>query len=642
MRAPGVTSFDDSRVDKKGWAALLYAALTLLLAYPLTINPARGLLNDNPDAHLFMWTLAWDTHAFLTQPLHIFDANTYFPQARTLAYSENSIGSAFFAAPVLWLTGNPVLALNLVILLSVVLCGLGAYVLARRLGIGVEGAILCGLIFAFSPPRFFRIAQLHLTTVQWIPFALAALHAYLDGGRRRDLLLWAAFFTLQVLTTGHGAVFLSLATIGLLAYRAVLGERLALKQRVRDLGMSGAALLAPAGLLFIPYRAVQLEIGLRRSLENWAPTPESFLASPSHVQTWLLSLAGGTDVNDAATAFLFPGYIPLALTAVALWWRGTSAGQRPSKLWARAALSVEVAAVVALAIGLFVTLAGPIRFRAGSHVLFVARDPLRAWLILAAAVATRIGLTRRVPFDPWQRLRRRVEVTKIWMAARRRDMRTYYALLTLVSVWLAAGPPIGLWPLVYWLPGLNFIRAPSRFMILGLLGFAVLAAFGFERLTTRASPRARGLLAAAVGLLLVLEFAAIPLRVSPYQVEIPAVDRWLNNQPKPFAVAELPVQRSERYQTRYMLHSMAHWQKTIHGRGPRSPLHVELYARLRTFPNDASVDTLARIGVDYVVVHTDLYPPGQWASVEERLKHFEARLQLVHAEGGGRVYRLNP
>jgi hypothetical protein len=179
-------------------------------------------------------------------------------------------------------------------------------------------------------------------------------------------------------------------------------------------------------------------------------------------------------------------------------------------------------------------------------------------------------------------------------------------------------------------------------MILGLLGFAVLAAFGFERLTTRASPRARGLLAAAVGLLLVLEFAAIPLRVSPYQVEIPAVDRWLNNQPKPFAVAELPVQRSERYQTRYMLHSMAHWQKTIHGRGPRSPLHVELYARLRTFPNDASVDTLARIGVDYVVVHTDLYPPGQWASVEERLKHFEARLQLVHAEGGGRVYRLNP
>jgi len=28
----------------------------------------------------------------------------------------------------------------------------------------------------------------------------------------------------------------------------------------------------------------------------------------------------------------------------------------------------------------------------------------------------------------------------------------FYALLTMVSVWLALGPPIGLWPLVYWLP----------------------------------------------------------------------------------------------------------------------------------------------------------------------------------------------
>jgi hypothetical protein len=41
------------------------------------------------------------------------------------------------------------------------------------------------------------------------------------------------------------------------------------------------------------------------------------------------------------------------------------------------------------------------------------------------------------------------------------------------------GPPLGIWPLVYWLPGLNFIRVPSRFTILALLGLAVLAAFGF-------------------------------------------------------------------------------------------------------------------------------------------------------------------
>ena len=113
------------------------------------------------------------------QPFAIFDANMYFPQAHTLAYSENLIGSAMFAAPVVWLTGNLALGLNVVALLSVVLCGTGTYVLARRLGVRPAFAIIAGLVFAFSPPRFFRLGQAHLTVVQWIPFGLAFLHAYL-------------------------------------------------------------------------------------------------------------------------------------------------------------------------------------------------------------------------------------------------------------------------------------------------------------------------------------------------------------------------------------------------------------------------------------------------------------------------------
>jgi len=207
-------------------AAALYAALTLLVAYPLSLNPASSALPGDPDTDLFMWTLAWDTHAIVSRPLSMFEANIYYPQPDTLAYSENLLGSVPFAAPVLWLTGNPVLALNCVALLSVVLCGVGAYVLARRLGIGPAGALLCGLVFAFSPARFFRIGQLHLTTVQWVPFGLASLHAYLDGGRGRHLKLAAFFFTLQALTSGHGAVFLGIAASGLVLFRVATGEAL--------------------------------------------------------------------------------------------------------------------------------------------------------------------------------------------------------------------------------------------------------------------------------------------------------------------------------------------------------------------------------------------------------------------------------
>ena len=120
-------------------------------------------------------------------------------------------------------------------------------------------------------------------------------------------------------------------------------------------------------------------------------------------------------------------------------------------------------------------------------------------------------------------------------------------LLTLAGASLALGPPYGPWQYVYWLPGFNFIRASTRFMTVGLVGIAVLAGIGFDRLGARLS-RERHLLAAlVVGALLIVEFAAIPYKGVPYRFEIPAVDLWLAQQPKPFVVAEVPVTLSERY-----------------------------------------------------------------------------------------------
>ena len=106
-------------------AALLYVVLTIALTYPLSTRAARAVLSDAPDTNLFMWTLAWDAHALTHQPWGMFDANIYSPRRHTLAYSENLIGSALVAGPVSWVTGNLVLALNLVALASVPLCEIG-------------------------------------------------------------------------------------------------------------------------------------------------------------------------------------------------------------------------------------------------------------------------------------------------------------------------------------------------------------------------------------------------------------------------------------------------------------------------------------------------------------------------------------
>jgi hypothetical protein len=535
--------------------AASYAALTVLLTYPLALRAATTVVGSDADTDLFIWTLAWDAHAFATRPLSIFDANIYYPYRNTLAYSENLIGSAFFAAPVLWTIGNPVLGLNAATLASVLLCAIGGYVLGRRLGMTAAGAFICGFVFAFAPARFFRISQLHLTAVQWIPFALTFLHSYLDRRRPRDLWLATAFFSMQALTSGHGAVYLVIAAAGLVAYRIACVDPIDLTRRIRDFGLVGLLCLAPAVLVIIPYRSVQVDMGLTRTLGGHMPSAESFLASPTHVQTFLLSLFPRAQVMERASAILFPGFLTVILTVVA-----------------------------------FVPRRGP---SAGAD-----------------------GTQRRHD----------------------RHALIYYGLLTALSLLLATGL---VWPYVYWLPGLNFIRVPSRFMILAMLGLSVLAALGVERLRA-ALPGVRTVVPIAAFALLFAEFVSIPFGHVPYQVTLPAADRWLDGQPKPFVVAEVPVKSSDRYQTAYMFHSMAHWQKTVHGySGMRPPLHEVLYRQLQRFPDADSLNKLTELGVTYIVVHTDQYhEAGEWAAVEERLKLYEGKLLLEYQDRGARVYSL--
>ena len=535
---------------------LAYAVLTFLMALPFSLSPGSQVVADVPDTHLYIWTLAWDAHAFLHQPFRIFDANIYYPFAGTLAYSENLIGSAFLAAPIIWLTGNLVLAMNLTALITCVLCGTGAFVLARRLHVSLAGAFICGLIFAFAPPRFFRLGQLHMTAVQWIPFSLAFLHSYLDRGRRRDLLLAVACFSLQALSSGHGAIYLVLSIVALVGWRFVFGGEIAIRRWLGDFGAAGAYLLAPSVWIMLPYRIAQDEAGLLRAYRAGAqPGIESFLASPSRLHLYLQATFLGRFTREA-DAYLFPGILVLVLAAIAI------------TKW-------------------------PARRQLGDN------------------------------------------------------MTAFYFLIAVLSTLMFVDRPFELWRYVYWLPGFNFIRVPSRFILLTMLALAVLAGMGFDRIAAGASRRAKAIGFAAIAALLLAEYSSYPFAGVPYRVDVPAIDRWLDTQPKPFVVAEVPVPSQgdlgalERQQTQSMLHATAHWQRTVHGySGIRRPLHDQLYRDMSSFPDAGSINSLREVGVRYVVVHTNEYAE-RWRVVEEQIARTPA-LRLEHVEGPGRVYSILP
>lgn len=51
----------------------LFAALAVVHTWPLATDPGRLSRNDNADAMLNEWTVAWVAHQLARDPIHLFD-----------------------------------------------------------------------------------------------------------------------------------------------------------------------------------------------------------------------------------------------------------------------------------------------------------------------------------------------------------------------------------------------------------------------------------------------------------------------------------------------------------------------------------------------------------------------------------------
>lgn len=632
-------------------AAVFYVALTLVLTYPFSTHLATHVLSLGTDMDLAIWTIGWDVHAFTHYPWAIFNANIFFPFHNTLAYSENLIGSALIAAPVIWLTGNTILGMNIVVLFSVAASAFGTFLLARRLGLSTPAALIAGIIAGFGPPRFFRMDQLPISTVQWIPFTLLALHAYFDTRRARYLRIALALFSLQAITSGHGAAMLTLAVAMLLGWKFLCGEPVALQQRIRDCGWIGALSLVPAALIYVPYKLAQLQVGLKRELDDWTLSTSSYFTSPTLIDTWLLSrLPDWSWLRELPDAWLFPGVLPLMLFGAALWFHAAAAAPNPAgRYWRRLALVIEAAAAAFFALAVWVSIAGGVKLKAGNTVWLTSHGAT-PWIQFGVLAVLRVLIRSRAPLAIGPRVRR----VREWFAVWRRTLNTpdhlwLYAGIFLLCVWLSIGPPLGIWRFMYWMPGLNFVRMPSRFTVVGMLALGIAAASGFDRLTSSARSSVRYGAAALCGLALIAEFALLPIPMEPYVVDPPAIDRWVGAQPAPMALLEMPLSDSlivpnrERWTTRFMLHSTAHWKPLFVGfSGIQPPGYQDNYWTMVRFPDDETLALARRLGITHVILHTSLIDPTERELVEQKYIRFAGELQLVHTEGEGRVYAIRP
>ncbi len=334
-------------------AAAAAVLLALVMHWPLPLHMGSVVERDIGDPLVQAWQVAWGGHALANQPFDFFQANHFYPMADSLAVSDALAGYSPAG-----LVGEGVTAAvwryNALFLLAYALAALGAYLLAREVGVCPAGAALAGVAFAYAPWRLEQDGHLHVLSSGGIPLALFLLLR----GYRRDraglvLAGWAtAAWQLSLgFTLGLPLAYLFAALAAVAAvwwWRA--GRPAVIGRRVAAVTVAGAVLFAGTAIVLArPYQGVlDAHPEARRSaaqVSGLSGPLWQFVAAPEENLPWGAATQGVRErLTSVPEQTLFPGLVIVVL-AVA----GALGGPLPRR-W-RIGLVAGTAAVAVLSLG---------------------------------------------------------------------------------------------------------------------------------------------------------------------------------------------------------------------------------------------------------------------------------------------------
>jgi hypothetical protein len=597
-----------------GLAAALYLALTVALTWPLALSPGSSVPNDLGDPLLNTYLIAWNAR---TVPLtdRWWNLPQFYPLSGVTAYSEHLLGLSIFTTPIVKLTDNPLLAYNVAFLLSFVLCGLSAHLLAYVLTGRHDVSLLAGLAFAFAPYRLSQLAHIQVLSAYWMPLALTALHLYFADRRGRWLALFAAGWLMQALSCGYYLFYLSALVIVWLMWFALGRERWADIGRVLAAWAAAALAMAPFAYGYMKF---QRAYGLRRwpdEIEAFSADIASVLKAPDFLRVW-----GWLNVIDRPESALFPGLTVVLLVCVGLiagWIAASRTGIGTSRLsasrWllAAAALAGFVSATPALF--------GPWKLEPGGLKLISVtsvRKPLSIAVLLAAVALVMHPAVR----SAW----------------RRRSPLVFYSLATVLMWLFSLGPSPTLMNqrLIYkapysWLmmlPGVEGVRVPARFWVLGTLCLAVAAALSVEHLTTR-WPRIRSWLPALACVLVMVESWPRPIRVLPRPAPRPIQTQ---------AVARLEVPMNPAHDAIVLYRAAENRRPVINGYSGYFAPHYWALQHLLDQRDPAVLARFSSMGTIEALVDHDLDRDGRWRAFLSS----DPQAAVVHSAPQYTAYRI--
>lgn len=570
------------------WAAALVAmSSAILMTWPLAANAGQQVLRGVYfwDAYTNAMILGSRVDAALGRgPLSLYDNYFFAPLPNSIVFNENFFGLSLLFAPFYSISGNPLWAYNLTLLLSLALSVFFTYLLVLRLTRSPHAGLIAGVAFAFCPYVLFEIGRIQLVATQWIPASFLFLHRALEERRVRDIIGFWSCFVLQVGTCLYNSMFM-LPLLVLVGWVLLARQRPSRRFLYWFAGVGACAGLVALAMVY-PYFAERSGFNLQRSVD-FASNYDGKLGFFANVHQTNRTLTGMQHIPDRAGAheeIAFPGFSVLLLTLIAL---AVPAWQALQPLGAKRALRGITHWLGLGLIAVAVTLLG--RSMLPGSLVFVGGAVLSA--------------RRQVP-QPFG------------------GARGLYLAVLLLALALFVGftplhwhglPVRGLYYYLHaYFPGFDGIRKVSRQALMTSFTLCVLAGFGGAWLFAKMRGESARLLASA----LFLGALTWELRSFPHPVErvwggsdVPAVLGFAASLPPNDLIASVPQNtgrqrfRGDAGLTLHNYLALYHKHRFVNGQSSWQPPVTELARRaLDRLPDDGARRALLAIGARELIV----------------------------------------
>ena len=327
-------------------ALALFTALALVYFRPVWRTFANHIAPDLGDPVFNLWVLNGAPTACATGS-PVSDAPIFFPARSTLAYSEHLLGPAAIVATLNAAGADAIVAYNLLLVGSFVLCGWSASYVMARSGLPPAAALFGGVAWAFSPFRGEQLSHVQILLAALVPLLLWSMDRLLAERSWRRAGRFLAVYLLHLTGSTYLAYMVHVPLAALLANRLPALRREGFDRRSRRVLAAVAAIAAAgAAAAFLPYWFTWREIGVARApaeLRDLGASAVSYLTPdrtgygplwPGSLAAARTRLRGGA--ADGAGALGARGALAAAARAYtggaaagAPWWRSSSAPDWP-------------------------------------------------------------------------------------------------------------------------------------------------------------------------------------------------------------------------------------------------------------------------------------------------------------------------